>query len=89
MENLCEKFLIVFRASQEKMEVLDQEDCREKRSVYNSLYYEFNCVFIFSFMTDHIYVAYIYVMNSNCCRDHGERGEKLVPPALPDPPEKV
>lgn len=39
-------------ASQEKMEVLDQEDCGEKR-------------------------------------DHGERGEKLVPPAMPDPPEKA
>lgn len=88
MENLCEIFLIVFRASQEKMEVLDQEDCREKRSVYNSLYHEYNCV-IFSFMTDHIYVAYIYVINLNCCRDYGERGEKLVPPAMPDPPEKA
>lgn len=39
-------------ASQEKMEVLGQEDCREKR-------------------------------------DHGESGEKLVPPALPDLPEKA
>lgn len=39
-------------ASQEKMEVLDQEDCKEKR-------------------------------------DYGESEEKLVPPALPDLPEKA
>lgn len=49
---LCKIFYIFFhRASQEKMEVLDQEDCKEKRSVHcimNTTVSSF-----FSFMADH------------------------------------